>query len=360
VLDQASSEEITYQTAPNMLAMNARYMAVMEALPTPDREASHDQLTALEYVMSAQRPPYVDMSVFGRHGPRRARAMAFTGLTQGPGGTLRMVEILGPATLVEWKQSYDVLYTALIMLDAVRRPQLDQYRARICLYHAQYGERTWALLYQADVRCRQELMGRTRHRLEAAHNTAITAGKLSDFDTARPWDSVWKAVLADTEFWEVEYKTSALLIKAETIRPADVIGGDADIAAESAAASSAFNHVPRIPPGHAPRANPVKTGGPKNQLPIQRSHTSDNPPKPICRAYNLGTCRAKGLKCPAGNGDRVHVCYYCMGGNHMGKDCRAHSGGGAASPAAAAATPWKPSKSKRGKGKNKNGGGKWT
>ena len=60
--------------------------------------------------------------------------MAFTGLVQGPGGTLRTVEILGPSTLTEWKESFDVLYTALIMVDAVRRPQLDAYRAKICLF----------------------------------------------------------------------------------------------------------------------------------------------------------------------------------------------------------------------------------
>ena len=101
---------------------------------------------------------------------------------------------------------------------------------------------------------------------------------------------------------------------------------------------------------------PVKTTQPQGQNPVIRTHNSDDPPKALCRAFNLGTCRAKGLKCPAGNGDRVHQCYYCLGANHMGKDCRSPNGGPAANTDA-----WKPGGGKKkNRSKNKNKNGKWT
>jgi hypothetical protein len=130
--------------------------------------------------------------------------MAFTGVITSPGGTLHSVEILGPPCLEEWKQSYDVLFTALIMLDCVRRPALAAYRAHICQLHAQYGPRCWALLYQADARCRSENMERLRSQLLTKHNAAVTTGLPSTFDTSHPWDSVWAAATTDKVFWRTK------------------------------------------------------------------------------------------------------------------------------------------------------------
>ena len=101
VLDQRSAEEITYSPNTSMLTYNANYMRVMECEPTPGKAATYDQLTALQYTMDTGRPPYTDFAVFGKYGSRRARAMAFTGLINSRGGTLRMQEILGPSTLQE-------------------------------------------------------------------------------------------------------------------------------------------------------------------------------------------------------------------------------------------------------------------
>ena len=40
-------------------------------------EVDHDQLTALKYMIDSDRGPYADFAVYGKYGPRRARAMAF-------------------------------------------------------------------------------------------------------------------------------------------------------------------------------------------------------------------------------------------------------------------------------------------
>jgi hypothetical protein len=288
--------------------------------------------------------------------------MAFTGMVQGPGGTLRTMEILGPPTLAEWKESYDVLYTALIMLDAVRRPQLDAYRAKMQLYQAQYGERTWALQYQADVRCRQEQMPRLKHRLEAQHNADILAGRLSTYDTVRPWDSVWKAAIHCTDFWKAEYEVSAILIAASATRPHADLGGDADIAAGNR--GQATNPV-TAPPARSPnQPQPGARGGPPPQKPIagkpqpnngltKRNVTNDTPPKQICRSYNTGICHSRTTQCQTG--DRVHVCHYCLAPDHKGSDCTATA-------LAASAGTWQPKARGgrgRGGGKKNKGGKKW-
>jgi hypothetical protein len=108
VLDQRMNDEITYLPADEILIMNARYNLVFETEPPPAKTPSLDQLTALQFTITNNRLPYADLGVFGKHGNRRARAMAFTGLVAGPGGTLQTQEILGPPSLEAWKESYDV------------------------------------------------------------------------------------------------------------------------------------------------------------------------------------------------------------------------------------------------------------
>ena len=186
-------------------------------------------------------------------------------------------------------------------------------------------------------------MLRTKHRLESEHNAAITSGRLSGFDTSRPWDSVWKAVLTDTDFWDAEYKVSALLIASQTSKPAFALGGDAEVA--SGPSSSNQTRQP------GPPTRPTKPTKPIKQDPIQqggltmKTETKDNPPQQICRAFNAGNCKSPSNRCM--HGDRVHVCHFCLGTNHAGVNCNSVKGKKAGQP------------KKRGGGKNKKGKGQF-
>jgi hypothetical protein len=299
VLDQRMNDEITYLEPDKVIAMNAAYVKVMEQMPPVAKSVTLDQLTALHYTIRMQRPPNADFAVFGKHGHRRARAMAFTGVVTAPGGTMHTIEILGPPTLEAWKESYDCLYTALIMLDAVRRPALDAYRAKICSLHAQYGPRCWALLYQADARCRAEHMERLRFIALAAHNAAIAAQQPSTFDTSRPWDTVWHMAVKDTEFWETEFKDFALFIRTGTIRTLDVLGNDASIAQ-----SSTDDH----------HAGPAAFQRPKPQQPKAQPKANA---KGVCKNFNQGKCH--GASCPRGHGQ--HKCSICGAPKHGAVNC---------------------------------------
>ena len=230
--------------------------------------------------------------------------MAFTGLVMGPGGVLHNVEIQGPPTLEAWKESYDVLFSALIMLDTVRRPQLVAYRAKICALHAQYGAQSWALLYQADVRCRYELMDRLRYRELAKHNAALqaTPPRRSEYDPARPWDCVWAAAIKESDFWEKEFKHNALLIRTNTIKIAETLGNDARIVGQ---ATSSTDHPRWINPVEKPlKSNP---GAKKAAA-----------PKGPCKSFNQGKC--PGDTCPNGYG--LHKCSNCGLSNHGAYNCR--------------------------------------
>jgi hypothetical protein len=218
-----------------------------------------------------------------------------------------------------------VLFTALVMIDAVRRPQLTAYRAKISLFLSQYGEKTLALLYQADVRCRQEFMPRLKLLLESEHNACIAAGRLSTYDTARPWDSVWKAAISGnlaSEFWDAEYKVSALLIGSQTSRLAQALGGDAEVASSSHQPSRPATQPTKPTKPNTPPTRPNQPG-PKGGL-VAKTETNDNPPRQICRAYNAGNCKSMSNACL--HGDRVHVCHFCLGTNHAGKDCHLLTG----------------------------------
>eukprot|EP00971_Amphidinium_carterae_P288345 5724400-Amphidinium_carterae.1 len=55
----------------------------------------------------------------------------------------------------------------------------------------------WASIYLADVRCRSELMERTRRSLEEERTKAVQAGRHHEFDPKKPWDHIWKDVLSN-------------------------------------------------------------------------------------------------------------------------------------------------------------------
>jgi hypothetical protein len=291
------SDEITYIEPHEILVMNAQYVKVMEMMPPTHKAVTIDQLTALAYTIKIGRVPNADFCVFGKHGHRRARAMAFKGLVAAPGGAMHTVEILGPPDLATWKESYDCLFTALIMLDAVRRPQLAAYRAKICALHATYGPKCWALLYQADVRCRAERMDTLRYQLQAKHNAAIAQGIHSTFDTARPWDSVWAAATVDTEFWDTEFKNDALMIRTNTVQLKDVIGTDATVLPPSAPGPLVAG--PYVQRETRPKATPKAQG------------------KGVCSGYNRGTCH--GTSCSQNAGK--HICSICSNPKHGATNC---------------------------------------
>jgi hypothetical protein len=294
VLDQKLSEEITYLPLPDIVRYEHNYQRIMEEPPTPATKPTSEQLTALQYVIQSMRVPYVELNLFGPFGSRTLRKIKLTALMMVPGGEFRTVEILGPCDIATWEQSYAVLRSAFIMLEAVRRPALDRYLRKIQYLSEQWGDICWGVLYQADVRCRGELMETIHHQHLLDHNNAVTAGKPTTYNAAMPWDAVWDQATKDSEWWKTEFDMPAMKIKFERAPPARVLA-DAGLA------------LPVRP------QRPAQPGQPKPKAQTKKGE--------LCRDFNNGKCSPStdGM-CPRHPG-AIHRCAQCNSTAHGRTEC---------------------------------------
>lgn len=294
ILDQKLTEEITYLPLPEIVKYEHNYQRIMEEPPTPATKPTSEQLTALHYVISSMRVPYVELNLFGPFGSRTLRKIKLTALIMVPGGDFRTVEILGPSDIATWEQSYAVLRSALIMLSAVRRPALDRYSRKIQYLSEQWGEICWGVLYQADTRCRGELMETIHHQHLLDHNNAVTAGTPSNYNATMPWDAVWSEATKDPEWWKTEFEMPAMKIKFERAPPSRVLA-DAELSVRPVS-----NQRPTQPAKPKPKAKAKAEA---------------------CRDFNSGKCSTSsdGM-CPRGNG-AIHKCSQCGSPSHGRNDC---------------------------------------
>ena len=318
VMDQKTGDEITYLPPAFVQEAYARYLRVMEVMPSPATNVTPEQLACLDYMVKSHRVPYADFSVWQKYGTRCLRKHSFSGMMGQADGSYKTVELLGPASFEAWCESYDVLCTALLMLDVVRRPRLIAYRAHIQELSELHGRDGWALLYQADVRCRQEWMETIRCRLQLAHTTAVALSQPTSFRADKPWDSVWEAAVEDWQFWKREFE-----------RPADKLAnyltgveGDAPISRGSGA-----SYQPPPAPHQQPRQQrqppPQKQLGGSSQS-AWRTHNDDNPAKELCRGFQQGDCKIGQGQAPGQcgrNKNLRHQCAICLAVRHGAYQC---------------------------------------
>jgi hypothetical protein len=316
VLDQKIGDEITYLSVTDLVRFQHNYWIAMEARPTPDVNVTSEQLTALEYIVKSGRAPYADFGIFGKFGVRTLRRIKLTSIVMLPGGEFRTVELHGPATLQCWYESYDVLVTALIMLETVRRPRLAKYRKKMEYLQSQFGEATWGLLYQADVRCRGEHMDAIHFEHLHAHNVAVTAQLPSTYNAQMPWDAVWEAAINDSDWWKAEFEMPAQRV---------IFGKNLPREVQQAASASA-----------SPAQKPVMA-----EQPIE-----------LCKEFNKGKCSYSATtQCPR-HPRRLHKCSSCGSESHGATACGGKSAGKAKAKAKSA--------NANKKSWNKNKDKKWT
>eukprot|EP00435_Cladocopium_sp_Y103_P056506 s702_g19.t1 len=269
------------------------------------------------------QPPYADFSVFGPFGHRMMRKIRLSGYTIERDGTLRTIELYGPNNLGAWLQSYNVLLTVLVMIDAVDLGHLQRYKSHIERMAERYGPKVWSVIYQADVRCRLEHMERLKRGLKAEHDTAVAAGKTTDYDAKRPWNLVWAKAVADETFWREEVNEPSMLILTKITTTTDMVEGDAKVGSSPAAASNQRETAP-VPA----RATADKPVGPRNTNRTGRVHntqdgkyTHNRTGYALCSGFNAGTCSAstQGVWC-SHQWDTVHQCDRCLG-NHPSTRC---------------------------------------
>jgi hypothetical protein len=148
--------------------------------PKACEDLTADQLTAFHSVVVKEKGvPYADFSVWAPFGVRMAKALKCRGLMQQKNGEMREVEVPGPPNFRAWEQCWRVFRTACIMFKLITMSTLETYYDKIRNYCESYGETRWLLIYQCDVRARQEHWQRCLRKAETKHKNAVIAGQSS-------------------------------------------------------------------------------------------------------------------------------------------------------------------------------------
>jgi len=219
------------------------------------------------------------------------------------------------------------------LVDTMEGPLVDdKYRALqegICDLVEEFGQRSWWIIYQGDVRMRSEEfeMLRRTEESELAKYKAISPdlAKLSDFDPKRPWNSVLLAAYSkkSKDFWDREVRFKALRFLGGQSQAAEVLDdgtaqpelmpsagaasaphqGGGKRARPEPAAPSYSGQVQSIfaPPAKKARhaqGHPMQDG---DNLFITNGRGAE-----LCRAHDAGSCQF-GTSC-----SRAHQCRKCL------------------------------------------------
>eukprot|EP00435_Cladocopium_sp_Y103_P030830 s1995_g7.t1 len=228
ILDQGDDGDFTVEGEEAKAKWYANYLRVMGGWPAQEEEPSIEQLSALSRRLNVQNiAPYTDFAIFVPFGQKVARASKYRTYVLTAGG-YTVKELPGPSSFLQWRAAYRVLKSSLIMLDSVGLANLHGYEMVVERLSRLYPS-CWHLVVQADELARSSHSNRLRSQVMMD----IRAGKdppLS-WDDKRPWDWVFGALIADSEFWHTQVHAPALAWMANGSRgtpktPAELVAAD--------------------------------------------------------------------------------------------------------------------------------------
>jgi len=218
VVDQGDDQEVEALDAEIVRDAVKRFKSSNDGLdPTPEEEATADQLQGIRIKLMHDIVPFADFGILRPFGARLERSLKFAAKIWNPEKQEYLAkELPGPSSHAEWLRSWKVYSYILVALDAVSKTRLERYAAKISDLNRKYGclrGDSWWLVALADQRMRSERMERLRREIEAkaAAGVKIEGG----FDSDRPWDAVFLAAALDTDFWSSEVTEAALLFVAD-------------------------------------------------------------------------------------------------------------------------------------------------
>ena len=329
-----------------------QYIKVMGDVPSPDRECTAEQLTAIKSLLDDNSVPYADFALWGPHGYRLLRKVKLTGLMMMPGGEMRNVELSGPATHGLWEGCHGILFTALISHDAVGIAALTDYADLIKMYVARYGEGVWHIIYQADHRQRHENMERHRRRGLQEHADATGAGRSHPLDPNRPWDWVWRQAVRDITFWRRELEEPCLLVLSKVTSSQTFVDGDANIQPprQQNGGRGQKRNLEEIQTVRTTRAVDARAHNFKDGI-----YETNRRGVPLCPGFQNGSCKeSTGTNRCSKDWSMSHQCNKCLSTEHGSDRCNSSR-----SPKAPSLPPRNFQSNKGGKGKKAKGKGKW-
>lgn len=207
VIDQADDGEFVVATEDVRSSWYQRYLEVIGGWPQEEEDPSVEQVSALQRRIQIQdSAPYVDFGVWVPYGQRAMKAAKFRTYVLTASGYVTK-ELPGPSSFVQWRTSFRILRTALIMLDSASLAALHNYEMAIEKMTRTYPT-AWHLIYAADELARSAHSNRVRARVQMD----IRAGRNPpvNWDQKRPWDYVFTAIAADDNFWHTQVHAPAL------------------------------------------------------------------------------------------------------------------------------------------------------
>ena len=177
----------------------------------------------------------------------------------------------------------------------------------------------WFIVYNADVRMRAERFQRLRRHAEHDHTAALAAGRRSNFDLARPWDTVFSMADADKNWWEENMHRAALLYLARVKTAAQVL--DDRTAQPALEGTSPLAPSLRAPPDSGSRRSgrsrtPPRDSGGRNRTQGGDGAVFTKKGKRFCDDFNTPRGCSKGKAC-----QDLHACKLCKKFGHPMHKC---------------------------------------
>ena len=340
VLDQTCDAEIQSLDPATVRKMFEDYAAGRGDVPHPDVEPTADQLSAFKQVIADDGVPYTDFAVFGPRGARLQKKFTFLSFVHQPNGEWRKVELPGPPDFNTWWRCFRILKTLLLLLGVVQVEHIDNYGEFIRGLHDTYGSRVWFIIYQADVRMRQEELESTRRHAEASQNkySGTPLATLSSLDPKKPWDTVFKLAVSGhcKSFWDREVRDNVFMYLSD-MKPLAAVTDDGT--AQNAWARGNPPPPPN-PPGCGATRGRQRSKTPPRNRPTKRAREADDKSRrnsegyfthnrkgiEVCFNWNKGDCPQP---CPS---KRTHQCSGCLRNDHRGNQCPQNPSAGGAGP----------------------------
>ena len=307
--------------------------------PSIEEAVTDEQLTGLACLIWSGSVPYVDFSIWGQYQNRMMKRLQLSGLVPGTNGALRRVIFYGPPDFESFSRCYLPFRTGMMMLRAASSGTLDNYLRLLSHYHARYGNRCWALLYQVHVRAFTERLQAIRREAVEEKEEATAQGGIHKYDPNQPWEYCLTKLVLDHHFWRRELEESALLVLTGAVPESSVTDGNNPVASHVdptyAMAGAVGPHqllTPAAPKGSRDSKRPHdvddtagqrRGGGP---LKKQRVHEQDADGAmaknrsgiPLCEGFQTGACTetSQGTVRCKGDWYKAHQCAKCLSVDH--------------------------------------------
>ena len=217
ILDQGDESEFVISTEDQKQRWLENYIRQTGGLPLEQEEPSTEQVSALLRRVSSGSPPYADFSIWVPYGKKAFRAQKYRAYLPVMGGYISK-ELPGPGTYEQWRASFRVYRTALLMLDILTMSTCVAYEALVEKLNRLYPG-AWHLIVGADDLARSEHLT----RLRVSVNMDISNGTKEPpaWSESSPWECLFRLLIKDAAFWseQVHVPANAWLAHGSKGRP---------------------------------------------------------------------------------------------------------------------------------------------